>query len=32
MRLRRSFKLSSTFEFRLAQEEISLRKQAEGMP
>jgi hypothetical protein len=33
MRLRRPFKLSScTFEFRLAQEAISLRKQAEGMP
>jgi hypothetical protein len=33
MGLRRSFKLSScTFEFRLAQEAISLRKQAEGMP
>jgi hypothetical protein len=30
---RRPFKLSScTFEFRLAQEAISLRKQAEGMP
>jgi hypothetical protein len=33
MGLRRSFKLSPcTFEFRLAQEAISLRKQAEGMP
>ena len=33
MRLRRPFKLAScTFEFRLAQEAISLRKQADGMP
>jgi hypothetical protein len=33
MPLRQRFKLSScTFEFRLAQEVISLRKQAEGMP
>jgi hypothetical protein len=31
--VRQSFKLSScTFEFRLAQEAISLRKQADGMP
>lgn len=26
------FKQSSTFEYRLAQEAINLRKQAEGMP
>jgi hypothetical protein len=33
MQLRRPFKLSTcTFEFRLAQEAISLRKQADGMP
>jgi hypothetical protein len=33
MPLRRRFELSSsTFEYRLAQEAISLRKQAEGMP
>ncbi|TAI64212.1 hypothetical protein CWO89_20080 [Bradyrhizobium sp. Leo170] len=33
MPVRRRFKLSSsTFEFRLTQEAINLRKQAEGMP
>ncbi len=33
MPLRRRFELSSsTFEFRLTQEAINLRKQAEGMP
>jgi hypothetical protein len=29
---RRRVKQSSTFEYRLAQEAINLRKQAEGMP
>jgi hypothetical protein len=32
METRRRFKQTSTFEYRLAQEAISLRQQAEGMP